>query len=129
MSLSALQLLLESIFMNLSTRLVRLDFDFAGNLSLGFLFQVTLQGRRVSCQWRWKFGRMRPQRLLRSWIGFFQCRRDLYMLWAYSGSVIPAWVVILEHNLTLFLLKIFSNSKFGMTEETLDSIILWAGVT
>ena len=46
-------------------------------------------------------------------------------MWVYSGSVIPAFRVnILEHSLTLFHLKIFSNSELGITGETFDRIIL-----
>ena len=58
----------------------------------------------------------------------YACLLKLRM-WAYSGSVIPAFRVdILEHSLTLFLLKIFSNSELGITGATFDRIILWAGV-
>ena len=47
----------------------------------------------------------------------------------YSKSVIPVFrVVILEHNVTLFLLKIFPNSELGITGETFDNIVLWARV-
>ena len=50
-------------------------------------------------------------------------------MWAYSGSVIPAFrVVILEHSLTLFLLKFFSTSEVGMTGATFDRITLPARV-
>ena len=75
-------------------------------------------------------------------MGFLQRHRDqcipvnvsMYTLlklrmWKYSESVIPAFRVdILEHSLTLFLLKIFSNSELGITGATFDRIILWAGV-
>ena len=58
----------------------------------------------------------------------YACLLKLRM-WAYSGSVISAFRVdILEHSLTLFLLKIFSNSELGITGATFGRIILWAGV-
>ena len=58
----------------------------------------------------------------------YACLLKLRM-WAYSGSVIPAFRVgILEHSLTLFLLKIFSNSELVITGATFDKIILWTGL-
>ena len=58
----------------------------------------------------------------------YACLLKLRM-WAYCGLIIPAFrVVILGHSLTLFLLKIFSNSELGITGVTFDRIILWAGV-
>ena len=58
----------------------------------------------------------------------YACLLKLRM-WAYSGSVIPAFrVVILDYSLTLFLLKIFSNSELSITRATFDKITLWAGV-
>ena len=77
---------------------------------------------------------MYPQKLLGMVDGIFlmlsgsmyACLPKLRM-WAYSGTVIPAFGVILEHSLT-FLLKIFSNSELGMIGATFDRITLWAGV-
>ena len=58
----------------------------------------------------------------------YTCLLKLRM-WAYSGLVIPAFrVVILEHSLTLFLLKIFSNSVLDIIGTTFDRITLWTGV-
>ena len=44
------------------------------------------------------------------------------------GSLPAFRVDILEHSLTLFLLKIFSNYKLGITGATFDRITLWAAV-
>ena len=58
----------------------------------------------------------------------YTCLLKLRIL-AYSGSVIPAFkVIILEHSLTLSCLKIFSNSELDMTGAMFDRITLWARV-
>ena len=50
-------------------------------------------------------------------------------MWAYSGSDVPAVrVLILEHSLRFFFLKISSNTELGMTGATFDRITLWSGV-
>ena len=62
-----------------------------------------------------------------SW-SMYACLLKLRM-WAYSGSDVPAFrILILEHSLTFFFLKISSNTELGMTGATFDRITLWSGV-
>ena len=57
----------------------------------------------------------------------YACLLKLRM-WAYSGSIVPTFrVVILEHSL-MFLLKTFSSSELDMTGATFERITLWAGI-
>ena len=61
-------------------------------------------------------------------LSMYACLLKLRM-WAYSGSDVPALrVLILEHSLTSFFLKISSNTELGMTGTTFDRITLWSGV-
>ena len=111
------------LYLGLSYRLC-LNFGLAGNFSLSDL--LVYIGSREACR---KYD-MYPQ-VIRKVDGIFPmssgsiyaCLLKLSM-WAYSVFR----VVILEHSLTLFLLKIFSNSELGMTGATFDRITLWAGV-